>query len=259
MSGLIVGLVLRYPISDKFNSNAKFIATVYADHAWEDGTHAYPAVETVANITGLVDRSVQRYLRVLEDMGMLIRDGVGPKGTNKYRFPIENGENGSVRLALKGGDTVTPLESDGGDTESGDTESGDTGVTQTNNPSLVLVVVNAEFGEISKLYEQEFGALTPMIADAIQDAFDSYPPEWIPEAMQIAVKNNARNWKYVEGILKRCKEKNVRPTLSRLENRNGNNGTGNTKRTKQPGPQEKDPPEYSADDLATADRINASV
>lgn len=139
MSGLIVGLVLRTPITDTFTTEAKFIATVYADHAWEDGTHAHPAVETVARITGLSVRTVQRYLHgALLQIGMLIPDGKGPRGTIQYRFPLESREDGSIRLKLLGGVTVTPRQPDGGDTESGDTESGDTMVSpkQTNRPLI---------------------------------------------------------------------------------------------------------------------------
>lgn len=259
MSGIIVGLVLRTPVTDKFNSNAKFIATVYADHAWEDGTHAYPAVETVANITGYSERTVQRYLRILEKLGMLILEGKGPRGTNRYHFPLECDPDGSVRLATYGGVTLSPRQSDGGDTESGDTESGDTGDTQTNNPSYIGLIINGEIAEITTLYENEFGALTDRIKDMILDTYDTYPPAWIPEAMDIAIKNNVRTWSYVEGILKRCQAKNMRPALNRLEKSNGNNRTGNSKRTEQSGSPQKDPTEYSVDDLATAERINSSV
>ncbi|RPI95387.1 MAG: hypothetical protein EHM40_03295 [Chloroflexi bacterium] len=139
MSGLIVGLVLRAPITDAFNTEAKFIATVYADHAWEDGTHAHPAVETVSRITGLSVRSVQRYVhRVLEPIGMLMPDGKGPRGTNQYRFPLESGADGSVRLKLRGVTPVSPRQADGGDRESGDRESGDTMLSpkQTTRPLI---------------------------------------------------------------------------------------------------------------------------
>jgi DnaD/phage-associated family protein len=58
-----------------------------------------------------------------------------------------------------------------------------------------------------KLYEENIGPLTPMIADMLKDAEESYSQEWLAEALEIAVKNNVRNWKYVEAILKRWKEK----------------------------------------------------
>lgn len=59
---------------------------------------------------------------------------------------------------------------------------------------------------VFKLYEENFGPLTPMIADTLKDAEETYSEEWIAEALEIAVKNNVRNWKYVEAILKRWRE-----------------------------------------------------
>jgi DNA replication protein len=59
---------------------------------------------------------------------------------------------------------------------------------------------------IFKLYEENIGPLTPVIADALKDAEQTYPPEWVAEALEIAVKSNKRNWKYVEAILRRWKE-----------------------------------------------------
>ncbi|MBN1450106.1 MAG: DnaD domain protein [Anaerolineales bacterium] len=60
---------------------------------------------------------------------------------------------------------------------------------------------------VFKLYEENIGPLTPMIADMLKDAEETYSQEWIAEALEIAVKNNIRNWKYVEAILRRWKEK----------------------------------------------------
>ena len=59
---------------------------------------------------------------------------------------------------------------------------------------------------IFKLYEENIGPLTPLIADALKDAEQTYPPAWVAEALGAAVKNNKRNWKYVEAILRRWKE-----------------------------------------------------
>ena len=59
---------------------------------------------------------------------------------------------------------------------------------------------------IFKLYEENIGPLTPLLADALKDAEQTYPPEWVAEAVEIAVKSNKRNWKYVEAILRRWKE-----------------------------------------------------
>lgn len=59
---------------------------------------------------------------------------------------------------------------------------------------------------IFQLYEENIGTLTPLIADALRDAQESCPEEWIAEAIQLAVKNNVRRWKYVESILTRWQE-----------------------------------------------------
>ena len=60
---------------------------------------------------------------------------------------------------------------------------------------------------VFKLYEENIGPLTPMIADMLKDAEETYSQEWIADALEIAVANNVRNWKYVEAILKRWKGK----------------------------------------------------
>jgi DnaD/phage-associated family protein len=56
---------------------------------------------------------------------------------------------------------------------------------------------------IFRLYQENIGPLTPIIADALREAEDIYPVEWIKEAIQIAVQNNVRRWRYVEKILDR--------------------------------------------------------
>ena len=59
---------------------------------------------------------------------------------------------------------------------------------------------------VFRIYEENIGPLTPLIADALKDAEETYYPEWIAEAIELAVKNNKRNWKYCEAILKRWKD-----------------------------------------------------
>ena len=72
------------------------------------------------------------------------------------------------------------------------------------NPSVESAPM--ERPNVFKLYEENIGALTPLIADALKDAEDLYAGEWIADAIELAVKNNKRNWKYCEAILKRWKE-----------------------------------------------------
>jgi DnaD/phage-associated family protein len=56
---------------------------------------------------------------------------------------------------------------------------------------------------IYSMYEANIGPLTPMIADALQDAEETYLQGWIEEAIALSVANNKRNWRYCETILKR--------------------------------------------------------
>lgn len=53
------------------------------------------------------------------------------------------------------------------------------------------------------IFENNIGTLTPMIADGIDNWIKTYPEEWIPAAIDEAVKNGARNYKYCDAILKR--------------------------------------------------------
>ncbi len=59
---------------------------------------------------------------------------------------------------------------------------------------------------VFKLYEENIGPLTPLIADALRDAEGAYPEEWLADAIEVAVANNKRSWAYCKAILKRWKD-----------------------------------------------------
>lgn len=69
--------------------------------------------------------------------------------------------------------------------------------------SNLQVALGDQQPNIFELYEQNIGVLTPMIAEALREAEETFPPLWIEEAFKIAVENNARNWRYVYAILNR--------------------------------------------------------
>ena len=60
---------------------------------------------------------------------------------------------------------------------------------------------------VFKLYEQNIGALTPMMAEYLKAAENDYPLEWIEEAFRIAVVNNVRKWNYIQAILRSWQER----------------------------------------------------
>ncbi|KKK52043.1 hypothetical protein LCGC14_3108910, partial [marine sediment metagenome] len=56
---------------------------------------------------------------------------------------------------------------------------------------------------IFALYEENIGAITPLIADELKDAEERYPPQWIEAAFREAVSLNKRSWRYIHSILRR--------------------------------------------------------
>ncbi len=57
-----------------------------------------------------------------------------------------------------------------------------------------------------RLYEQNIGPLTPIVADQIITAASEYPADWIEDAIGEAVSYNKRNWRYIQRILENWKE-----------------------------------------------------
>ena len=77
---------------------------------------------------------------------------------------------------------------------------------------------------IYKLYEENIGPLTPMIADELRDAEATYPLPWIEDAMHAAVVNNARTWAYVLAILRKWQERGRDDTYRRDTEKTGRKG-----------------------------------
>ncbi|MEM9773981.1 MAG: DnaD domain protein [Chloroflexota bacterium] len=69
-----------------------------------------------------------------------------------------------------------------------------------------IINILVERPNIFVLYEQNIGQLTPLITDELRDAEKTWPAAWIEEAIQLAVTNNVRKWRYIVGILKRWQQ-----------------------------------------------------
>jgi DnaD/phage-associated family protein len=54
---------------------------------------------------------------------------------------------------------------------------------------------------VFRLYEQNVGPLTPLIADHLVRALETWPEEWIADAVAEAVAYNKRSWRYIQRIL----------------------------------------------------------
>ncbi|MFL5691222.1 MAG: DnaD domain-containing protein [Ktedonobacteraceae bacterium] len=64
------------------------------------------------------------------------------------------------------------------------------------------IQVEIDRPNIFRLYEQNIGIITPLIADHLRDAADLYPMEWIERAFREAVQHNIRKWSYISAILR---------------------------------------------------------
>jgi DNA replication protein len=63
--------------------------------------------------------------------------------------------------------------------------------------------LRAERPNVFVLYEQNIGPLTPLLAEELMEAEDTYPAAWIEDAFREAVELNKRSWRYVQRILER--------------------------------------------------------
>jgi len=56
---------------------------------------------------------------------------------------------------------------------------------------------------VFQLYEANIGPITPLVAEALQEAEQLYPYEWLEDALREAAELNKRSWRYASRILER--------------------------------------------------------
>ncbi len=141
------------------------------------------SLEKIGAMIGMSERTIIRHSEILCQGGYLF--DMTPELRNKPHIYADTGKL-KIRVNVESGMTESQRDYDSKSHEESTTK-----------------------GEVSKniftLYENNIGILTPMIANSLIDAENTYPAEWIIEAFQLAVENNKRNWRYCETILKRWK------------------------------------------------------
>lgn len=70
------------------------------------------------------------------------------------------------------------------------------------NPVQIL----PERPTVYRLYEENIGALTPLIADDLKDTEAEYGYEWLSEAIAASVRQEKRSMAYIQAILARWKK-----------------------------------------------------
>lgn len=149
------------------DSACKFVLLALADEANDHGEGAYPGVRRLCRKTALSTQTVCNALNALRHNYYTILEGKSKLDTNKYAINV-------TKLGFHS------LESDDSNDKNGTT-------------SLNLY----------RVYEENIGPITSMIADSLDDAGKTYPLQWIVDSIKLAVENNKRNWRYCEAILKR--------------------------------------------------------
>lgn len=242
----------------------KYVLLAYADHAKHDGTGIFPAVALISRKTGYDERSVQRITRNIEsEYGLLIPDGKGPHGENRWRIPLEV----LAEIALPpdmggtsdGGDKMPPPDKTpgGGDKkrEEGVTKSTKGGdIAMSPEPSFNRHLnrhkrtttarareENSNFSHVVKAWEKTGGPITPMIAEQLGDTADEAEEHrlklpsgaagadvpgvgWAVAAIEEASKSAGRfNVKYVDTIVQRW----IRDGFMASRERKGRSGSIN--------------------------------
>lgn len=183
MSVKAMSLVWELPCPGEINGidfkpGHKYVLIAYADHADHHGRNIYPSVETVAKKTGYEERSVQRLTRELEDMKLLVPDGSGPRGTNRYLIPFS-----------RGGDKISPLTNCQGDKNEkslGDIPSGD--IPSGDNLSPELKNLNPENLYISKQIKDVWAAAKEKLRSEMPKAsFET----WVKDTETIGIFDRA--------------------------------------------------------------------
>lgn len=75
------------------------------------------------------------------------------------------------------------------------------------NLSLATALPAPAKPNVFRLYEENIGPLTAYSAELLRDAAETYTEEWLEDAIKEAVHYNARNWKYIQAILRNWQEK----------------------------------------------------
>ena len=77
------------------------------------------------------------------------------------------------------------------------------------------LLLEAQRPNIFVLYEQNIGILTPLLAEELMEAEDTYPASWIEDAFREAVELNKQSWRYIQRILERWKAEGKNDETSR--------------------------------------------
>lgn len=78
--------------------------------------------------------------------------------------------------------------------------------TSENTEKNTTTNSDGDFSEVIDAYQNNIATISPMVSDQISAALEEFPKQYLIDAINIAVTANHRNWRYINGILKRWRE-----------------------------------------------------
>ncbi len=127
------------------------------------------------------DDAIRRGIELAVARDSLLHFSVdGSDGLKTFWLLLATPENRTRLERYRTGDLEPPADTDSG---------GAGGTVERSRPGVF------------RLYEQNIGLVTPIIADRLVEALELYPQSWIEDAIEASVSYNRRNWRYIQRIL----------------------------------------------------------
>lgn len=220
------------------NSKAKgsslLLLLAIADHAHDDGTGAWPSIDTLAHKCRQSARNVIRLVQALEKLHELkvIPNG-GPNGTNAYTIPLSSDKLSHTKSA----DVTTPARnvtchSDKQVPQLSPKPSGTVIEPSSTTTEVVAVRENSRekketpppkndecYGLAVRLYESSGKIINPLVAEKLKVEMEGVQPDWIRPAFEKWALAGAKNLNYLFAIWDDWK-------LNGMSDRKNGNGNG---------------------------------
>lgn len=184
------------PAVDKITQESDVLTSIVYGRIWRfaqmDQKKCVASYQTIGEHLNISRKTVQRRVEWLLENGY-IKDVPGDPGGTRHFLPLLD-----ITTTLYMGVTESPTPR----SESPTPQVRESYKESIKKESKKESKEDEEESEnIFKLYTSNIGIITPMMGEKLKDAETEYPQEWIKDAFEIAVDNNARKWSYVQAVL----------------------------------------------------------
>lgn len=152
--------------------------TTYRELAGNPGLMA-----NLREVGGSADEVLRRALDMAVKRGTILRVAIEKNGVREDAYFLNTRSDRQTIARIESGELTLPG-------------------FQVESP-IPLETEAGDLPDIFKLYEENIGMLTPLIADELREAEKLYPQDWIRDAIKEAVNQNKRKWNYVSYLLER--------------------------------------------------------